>query len=155
MDQTTLNMSTYTQILYHIVFGTKFRIQSLERRNRPLLFKYLWGVMRNKKCHLYRINGVEDHIHILTHVHPTVALSDLIKDIKLSSNFFFKEKQLFPTFKGWQEGYAAFTHHIDEKERLIDYIRVQEDHHRKVSWPEELKTLLKEHQIEFDERYLL
>lgn len=148
-------MSTHTQIMYHVVFGTKFRTPSLVKEDRTILFKYFWGVLKNKKCHLYRINGVENHVHILTHIHPTVALSDLIKDLKLASNAFIDEKNLFPTFKGWQKGYAAFTHHFNDKDRLINYIKKQEEHHQHVSWPEELKALLKEHHVKFDERYLL
>jgi len=64
-------MSTYIQIHYHIVFGTKYRISCLEEKHRDLLFKYIWGVLNNNKCYLYRINGVDDHIHILTHTCPT------------------------------------------------------------------------------------
>jgi len=148
-------MSTYTQIIYHIVFGTKYRTPSLQINQRNMLFKYIWGILNNNKCHLYRINGMEDHLHILTHIHPTVALSSLIKDIKLASNSWIKQENLFPTFKGWQEGYGAFTHHFNDKNRLIDYIKNQEVHHRHISWPEELKALLEEHGIPFDEKYLL
>ena len=148
-------MSTYTQILYHIVFGTKFRTPCLEKESRKLLFKYFWGILRNKNCHVYRINGVEDHVHILTHIRPNVALSSLIKDIKVASNIFIKEKNLFPKFTGWQKGYGAFTLHINDKDRLIEYIKNQEAHHQKTSWPEELKKLLEEHQVKYDERYLV
>lgn len=102
-----------------------------------------------------RINGVENHLHILTHIHPNVALSSLIKDIKLASNAFIKREKLFPLFKGWQEGYGAFTHHFNDKNRLINYIKNQEAHHRHVSWPEELKALLEEHGIVYEEKYLL
>lgn len=77
-------MSTYTQILYQVVFGTKNRAKVLTPQNRATLFKYITGICESKKCHLYRINGVDDHIHILTHVHPQVALSDLVKDLKLA-----------------------------------------------------------------------
>ncbi|MDZ7755010.1 IS200/IS605 family transposase [Rhodohalobacter sp.] len=147
-------MSTYIQIHYHIVFGTKYRIPCLEENQRDLLFKYIWGVLNNKRCHLYRINGVDDHIHILTHIHPSTALSSLIKDVKLASHGWIKKKQLFPAFKGWQEGYGAFTHHINDKERLIRYIKQQKEHHKRVSWPEELKALLQEHGIAFNDKYL-
>ena len=84
-------MSTYTQILYQIVFGTKNKEQTLTKNNRDELFKYIWGILKNNKCHLYRINGVEDHIHIFTHLHPTIALSALVKDIKVSSSLYIKE----------------------------------------------------------------
>jgi len=93
-------MSTYTQILYQIVFSTKDRTTTLTKPNRIDLFKYVAGILENKKCHLYQLNGVEDHIHILTHLHPSVALSDLVKDIKLASTKFIKEKGLFPQFSG-------------------------------------------------------
>jgi REP element-mobilizing transposase RayT len=72
------------------VFSTKNRIPSLIELNRTELYKYIWGVLNQKKCHLYRIGGVSDHVHIVTHVHPTVALANLIKDIKLASSGFIK-----------------------------------------------------------------
>lgn len=148
-------MSTYTQILYQIVFSTKHREPTLIKDNREKLFKDIWGILKNKKCHLYRINGVEDHLHIVTHLHPTVSLSNLVKDIKLGSTSYIKENQLFSDFNGWQEGYAAFTYTIKEKERLIRYVQNQEEHHKKMTFKEELMALLKEHNVEFDEKYLV
>jgi REP element-mobilizing transposase RayT len=148
-------MSTYTQILYQIVFSTKEREPVLEKATRPELFKYIWGVLNNSKCHLYRINGVEDHLHILTHLHPSVALADLVKNIKIASSGFIKDNRIFKNFTGWQEGYGAFTHSINEKLRLIDYVMNQEEHHKTISFRDEYIELLKEHEIEFDEKYLL
>ena len=147
-------MSTYTQILYQIVFSTKRRERTLQKDNCVELFKYMWGILKNKKCHLYRINGVEDHIHIVTHIHPTIALANLIKDIKLASSAFIKEKNLFPNFDGWQEGYSAFTYSIKEKDNLIEYVKNQEEHHKTITFKEELIELLKEHGVEFDVKYL-
>lgn len=147
-------MSTYTQLLYQIVFSTKNRSPSLLKPNRNQLFKYLWGVLKNKKCHLYRINGVEDHLHIVTHIHPTVPISSLIKDLKISSHKFIKKEGLFSGFGGWQDGYGAFSYSIKAKDRLIEYVKNQEEHHKKVTFKEEYIALLKEHKIEFDDRYL-
>ena len=104
---------------------------------------------------MYIINGVEDHIHIVTHLHPTVSLSSLVKDIKLASSIYIKENNLFEDFINWQEGYGAFTYSIKEKDRLIEYVKNQEEHHRKKSFREEYVKLLGEHGIEFDEKYLL
>jgi putative transposase len=64
---------SYTQVLYHIVFATHSRIPCLHAENRPKLFEYVWGVLKNKECHLYQINGVEDHVHILCSVHPGLS----------------------------------------------------------------------------------
>jgi|SRR5688572_18189533 len=148
-------MSTYTQIIYQIVFSTSKRISCLHQENRPELFKYISGIIKNKKSHLYRINGIEDHLHIVTHLHPTIALSDLVKDIKVASSIKIKETGWFKNFTAWQDGYGAFTYSIKEKGRLIEYVRNQEEHHKKISFREEYIGLLHEHQIEFDEKYLL
>ncbi|MBI2966604.1 MAG: transposase, partial [Bacteroidetes bacterium] len=85
-------MSTYTQILYQIVYSTKNREHTLCAGNRKELFKYIWGILKNKKCHLYQIGGISDHLHIVTHLHPSIALASLIKDIKLASTEHIKAK---------------------------------------------------------------
>jgi len=149
-------MSTYTQILYQIVFGTKNHLHTLnDDENRTELFKYIYGILKNKKCHLYRLGGISDHLHIVTHLHPSIALADLIKDIKLASTEHIKKKNLFPEFTGWQEGYGAFTYSIKEKQPLINYVQNQAEHHKIVTFREEFIALLKDHGIEFDEKYLL
>ena len=148
-------MSTYTQIIYQIVFSTKNRENTLAKNDRPKLFEYILGILGNNKSHVYCINGVEDHIHIVTHLHPTVALAWLVKDIKLASIALIKEKSMFKNFGGWQEGYGAFTYSIKEKEKLVSYVNRQEEHHRQITYKEEFIALLKEHGVEFDERYLL
>ncbi len=147
-------MSTYTQILYQIVFSTKYRERTLIKEHRAELFKCIWGILKNKNCHLYRINGVEDHLHIVTHLHPSVALASLVKDIKLASSDYIKEAKLFPNFNGWQDGYSAFTYSIESKNNLIKYVKTQEEHHQTKTSREELIDLLTEHHIEFDEKYL-
>ncbi len=148
-------MSTYTQIMYQIVFSTKNRKRVLAEDKHPILFNYIWGVLKNKNCHLYQINGVEDHIHILTHLHPSVALADLVKDIKISTSKIIKEEEIFPGFTGWQNGYGAFTYSIDAKENLVKYIKNQKEHHKKISFVDEYKKILTEFKIEYDEKYLI
>lgn len=103
---------------------------------------------------MYRINGVEDHLHMLMDLHPSISLSALIKDIKLASSKFIKENKLFPFFRGWQEGYGAFTCSYREKDALIDYVNNQENHHQKKSSMEEFIEFLKDEGVEYDEKYL-
>ena len=147
-------MSTYTRILYQIVFGPKNRGKTLKGENRIELYRYVHGLLKQKNCHLYRINGVEDHIHILTHIHPSIAVASLVKDIKLATSAYIKSKKLFPDFTGWQEGYGAFTYSLKDRDRLIEYIKNQEEHHRKKTFKTEYVELLKEHGIDFDEQYI-
>lgn len=141
-------MGTYRQILYHIVFGTKYREPVIIEKNESELYRYIWGILKNKKCKLYRINGMPDHVHILCDLHPGVSLSSLIKDIKIATNVWIKESGLFPEFTNWQEGYGAFTCSVREKETIINYIKNQKEHHRKESFEQEFSKLLKENGIE-------
>ena len=147
-------MSTHTQIIYQIVYSTKYREKCMVKKSREKLFKYISGILANKNCHLYIINGVEDHLHIVTHIHPMVALAPLIKDIKISCNNFIKESSLFPAFPGWQDGYGAFTYSYDAMPNLIHYVQNQEQHNGVHSYEEEYISLLEEHGVEYDEKYL-
>ena len=148
-------MSTHTAISYHIVFSTKDRIPALTQDRREDLFRYISGITRNRQSHLYRIDGVDDHLHILTSLHPTVCLADFVKEIKTGSTHWIKEKAVFKRFSHWQDGYGAFTCSQREVDGLVEYIKNQEQHHRKVNFQEEYRKLLTEAGIEFDEGYLL
>jgi REP element-mobilizing transposase RayT len=148
-------MSTYTQICYHIIFSTKGRQPTLKADRRQDLFRYIWGILKNRESHLYRINGSDDHLHVLASLHPTFNLADLVKDIKTGSYLWIKEKAVFPMFSHWQDGYAAFTHSKLEINGLIGYIKGQEEHHRRTTFAEEYRRFLEEAGIEFDERYML
>lgn len=147
-------MSTYTQIYYHIVFSTKERVPVLAADKREALFRYTWGILKNNKSHVYRINGMEDHIHILVSLHPTVCLANLVKDIKTGTSKWIKEKSVFPGFTHWQGGYGAFTVSHSDKDAVIEYIKDQQEHHKRVSFRDELRGLLLKSGIQFDEQYL-
>ena len=94
-------------------------------------------------------------MHIATHIHQSVALANLVKDIKVASSQFIKGIGLFANFSGWQEGYGAFTYSYRDKGSLIDYVKNQEEHHKIKTFKEEYAELLLENGIEFEEKYLL
>jgi REP element-mobilizing transposase RayT len=144
---------SYTQTIYHIVLRTKQSEPSIAQENISSLYKYIWGVIKNKKGKLYRINGIEDHIHILSDIHPSIALSDFVKTIKVATSLWMKQSSDFPNFRGWEEGYAAFTYSYKEKEVIINYIKNQQKHHRKETVSNELKRFRIENGMELDERY--
>ncbi|MEA1898783.1 MAG: IS200/IS605 family transposase [Bacteroidota bacterium] len=146
-------MSSYRQILYHIIFRTKNSRKTLPLHSRDKLFAYIMGIIKNKNCHLYRINGMKDHIHILSDLHPGIALADFMRDIKTSTSVWLKQQDEFQLFDGWADGYAALTYSYREKETLINYIKNQQNHHKKVSFIEELRTLLESQGIQIDDRY--
>ena len=147
-------MNSYRQFLFHIVFCTYERRNTLPAEHHETLYKYLWGVIKSHKGILYRVDGVENHIHILCDLNPTILISDLIKDMKVASNKWMKDTGNFPKFESWAEGYFAATCSYRDKEMIINYIKNQKEHHKKVSFEDEYRALLKEHGIEWDEKYL-
>jgi putative transposase len=148
-------MSTYTIILYQVVFGSKYRTPFLTESNQEILFVYIAGILRNKKCHPHIVGGFRDHIHMIFDLHPSVALSDLVRDVKKATEEIMeKETGIFPGFPGWQVGYGAFTYSKSAKENLIEYVKLQKDHHNKLNFKEELISLYQEHGVDFDEKYL-
>ena len=148
-------MSSYRQIYYQIVFGTKYREATINTNNEEYLYKYIWGLIENKKCKLYRINGMPDHIHIFSDLHPSLCIADYVKDIKVATNIWMKDCGKFPLFRGWQEGYGAFTYSIREKDMIINYIKNQKGHHRTETFYDEYKRLLIENGVEYDEKYFI
>ena len=147
-------MSTFKQIFYHIIFSTKYRQGVLLKDKRNEFYRYIWGILKNRNCHLYRIGGTDDHVHILISLHPSVSLANLVKDIKVGSSKWIKENNIFPEFSYWQNGYGAFTHSIKDKNFLIEYIKNQEEHHKTMSFKDELRELLIKSGIKFDPKYL-
>ncbi|HZX62958.1 MAG TPA: IS200/IS605 family transposase [Bacteroidales bacterium] len=146
-------MSSYRQILYHVVFRTKDSRKTIVPSHSKELYAYIMGIIRNKNCFLYRINGMEDHIHILCDLHPSIALADYMRDIKTSSSIWLKQSEKFSDFNGWAEGYAALTYGWKDKEMIAHYIKNQPEHHKKESFENELRRLLAEYGIVVDERY--
>lgn len=144
---------TYIRTVYQIVFSTKHRVPCLTKPNREKLFRYLSKILENKRCTVYQIGGIEDHLHIICSLHPSVALASVVKDLKLASSSVIKKEKLFPGFTAWQVGYSAFTYKPEALTDLIHYVAIQEEHHHGETSPEELRRLLRAHGIEFDETY--
>ena len=146
-------MSSYRQILYHIVFRTKSGKKTLTQEHIKELYAYMLGTIKNKNCFLYRINGMEDHIHILSDLHPSIALADYMRDIKTASSLWLKQHEKFPAFEGWADGYAALTYAWRDKDLIVNYIKNQQEHHKKETFEEEYRKFLEAHGITIDERY--
>lgn len=139
-------------VLVHAVFSTKDRTPWITPEIRQELHPYLVGVLQNIGCPSIQTGGVEDHVHILFRMSRTITLSQVIEKVKTSSSKWVKTKGL-PNF-AWQAGYGAFSVGPGEADRIIAYIKGQAEHHRKLSFQDELRELLQESGLEFDERYL-
>ncbi len=145
---------TYTRTVYQVVFATKHRKPCLlGREEREKLFRYMGGIIKQQRCIMYQAGGIEDHLHLVFSLHPAVALSRLVKDIKLASSRFIKAEGLFPYFDYWQVGFAAFSYTPSAIPNLVRYAQNQIQHHRGEASLDELRRLLYAHGIDFDERY--
>jgi putative transposase len=146
-------MSSYHQHLYHLVFRTKDSRPTIKQDHVDQLYSYITGLIKNKGSHLYRINGIENHLHVLTDLHPSIAPADFMREVKVSTSLWMKRSSLYPNFKGWAVGYGSFTCSYKDLERVIAYIKNQQDHHRKITFEEEYRILLLEYGIIPDERF--
>ena len=128
--------------LYHIVINTHRREKTIPETSADQMYRYIWGIIKNRNCVLYRIGGIEDHIHLLVHLHPDVCLSALVRDIKQSSSKWAKGNASFPMFKGWGNEYAAFSCSYSSKEAIIAYIKGQREHHHNATFEQEFQVMI-------------
>ena len=146
--------STYTNLLYHIVFSTKGRRRFITPKLQHELHPYIGGIILDAGGIPLEIGGVADHVHILAKLPASLALSDALRLIKSNSSKWAGERpDLVRTF-AWQEGYAAFTVSKSQSDIVRKYILSQEKHHQKKTFKQELVSLLKKNDIEYDEKYL-
>jgi REP element-mobilizing transposase RayT len=146
--------STYTNLLYHIVFSTKDRTPLIDDEFREELYQYIGGIIRAEGGVQLEIGGLSDHIHILAKIKPAMPVSDMLAKVKANSSKWVNEHKMKMRKFGWQEGYAAFTVSESQVPNVREYIRNQVEHHRKQSYQEEFVALLERHGIEYDPRYL-
>lgn len=147
-------MSTYTQLYIHVVFAVKGRESLIQPEWEEQLYKYITGIVQNKQQKMLAINGMPDHIHLFIGMKPSCSLSDLVREIKKSSNDFIKEKKLSKYKFNWQEGFGAFSYSHSQLTDVIQYINNQKQHHKKKTFKEEYMDFLKKFEVEYDEQYL-
>ena len=146
---------SYTRLLYHIVFRTKYRIPCIVEAYEEELYRYIWGIVKNKEGVLYRIGGMPDHLHLCAELTAKQSLADFVRDIKASSSRWLRENPHFPQFQSWGQKYAAFSLGLEEKDRIVNYIAGQKAHHSSVSLEDELRDLLQRHGCEINELYFM
>ncbi|MDE6259089.1 MAG: IS200/IS605 family transposase [Muribaculaceae bacterium] len=126
---------------FHVVFVTKERKSTIPFQERRKLYNYIYGILKNQGCKTLRINGMTDHVHIAFELNPTIALADLVRDIKRSTSIALTREGSFPAFMGWARGYYACSFSPHEKDQVIHYIMNQEDHHAGTAIDAELEWL--------------
>lgn len=140
----------YAQIYIQIIFSVKNRDSLINENFEEILYKYITGIVTNKKQKLLIINGMPDHIHILLSLSANCNLSELVKDIKVSSSKYINENKLSKYKFQWQNGYGAFSYSKSQVDKVYKYINNQKEHHKKYSFKDEYIKLLQKFEIEYN-----
>jgi REP element-mobilizing transposase RayT len=146
--------STLTNFLNHVVFSTKRRSRLITSEIKDHLYPYLGGIIKGEGGIPMSIGGTADHVHILLKSTPTLSFSNLMQKVKGNSSKWLGEQAWYQGAFSWQRGYAAFSVSQSMAEKVDAYIRRQEEHHRKVTFEEELIEILEKHGVQYDKRYL-
>ncbi len=147
-------MSTYSNLYIQIIFAVKGRQSLIDPVWEDELYKYITGIVQGKGHKMLIINGVPDHIHFFIGMNPSCSISDLVREVKKCSNEFLKQNNLTNDFFSWQDGYGAFSYSKSDIDKVVKYIMNQKEHHKKQSFKEEFLSFLKNHNIEYNEKYL-
>ena len=147
--------SSYTNLIYHIIFSTKDRQPLITEDCQERLYEYIGGTIRGLGGIALAINGTEDHVHVLAKLRPDKAVSDVLRDLKANASGWMHD--IFPTLQdfSWQRGYGAFTVSESNVEKIQDYIARQKEHHQKKSSRDEFLEALNLNGVEYEEKYLV
>lgn len=145
---------TFTKLMYHVVFSTKLRAPLIAPNVASELHPYLAAIVRGEDGEAIAIGGVADHVHLLVRLKPTHTLADLLRVLKANSSKWINDHGKVERKFAWQDGYAAFTVGESQVSTVVRYIKNQEHHHRRVSFHDELQSLLERHGVPFDDRDL-
>ncbi len=146
--------NTYTQIFIQIVFSVKGRQNLIPKQRKEELHKYITGIVTNRNQKLLAVHCMPDHAHVLVGLKPTIAISDLVRDIKAGSSGFMNEMNWIKQKFNWQEGFGAFSYGHSQLDQIIKYINNQEEHHRKRTFREEYLEFLDRFHVDYNEQYL-
>ncbi|HYQ56599.1 MAG TPA: IS200/IS605 family transposase [Draconibacterium sp.] len=145
---------TYSQLYIQIVFAVKGRENIIKKSWCDELYKYISGIIAGKGHKTIIINGMPDHIHAFVGLKPSMAISDLVRDIKNNSSRFINERRFVRGKFQWQEGYGAFSYSHSHIESVYNYLLNQDKHHKRKTFREEYLDFLKKFELEHDEKYL-
>jgi putative transposase len=146
--------NTYSQLFAQVVFTVQGRANLITPDHREELHKYITGIVTNRNQRLMSIFCMPDHVHMLVGLKPSIAISDLVRDIKAGSSQFISEQKWINGKFNWQEGFGAFSYSKSQVPAVIKYIQNQEAHHKKYTFKQEYISFLKKFEIEYNEKYL-
>ena len=141
-----------TRSLHHIVFATRQREMTITESAKKELYAYIFGMLRQRRCYLIRMNGIPNHIHMLVDVSPTISIASLVQEIKQGSSKWLKTNEKFPKFRGWGEGYYAVSVGVRDIASVKEYIMNQEVHHDINQFIDEIKLMAEANNLDWHEK---
>ncbi len=135
---------SHTALTYHIIFGTYRRMSVIPIPHEKELYKYILHLSHEKDVIVRRIGGMPDHIHILCDIPAKLSVAEYVKVLKSETSKFLRINPHFPHWTKWSEGYAAFTVDSSSRETRRQYIINQKEHHSKIGFFDEFRSLLQE-----------
>ena len=145
---------TYSQLYVHIVFAVRNRVNAINKETRQTIYKYISGIITEKNNKSIIINGTENHIHILIGLNPLCSISELVKEIKRCSTIFINQNNMVMGKFYWQEGYGVFSYGKSQLSSIYNYIKNQEEHHKRKTFKEEYISILEKFDIDYNPKYL-
>ena len=146
--------NTYTQLHIQLVFAVKFRAALIQKEWKPRLHQFITGIFQANEHKMLQINSMPNHIHIFIGMRPSQSISALVQNVKTESSKWIKNNKLCNSQFAWQEGFGAFSYSKTHVDRVIRYIQNQDAHHKKETFLDEYRRLLKAFGIEYDEQYI-
>lgn len=146
--------NSYTQLHLQFVFAVKYREALIQKEWKEDLHKYITGMFQQNQHKMLQINSMPDHIHVFIGMRPHQSVSAMIQNVKTESSKWINAHKLCKRPFNWQDGYGAFSYSRSQVPDVVRYIQNQEIHHRKETFLEEYKRMLKLFEIEYDERYI-
>jgi len=146
--------NTYTQLYIHCVFAVKHRAAIIQPEWEERLHKYITGIIQNNGHKLLAINSASDHLHLFVGLNPKQSLSELMRQVKGDSAEFINKQNLTKNKFNWQEGYGAFSNSRSQIDAVVKYIINQKQHHIKQSFKDEYLEILKDYEVDYDEKYI-
>jgi REP element-mobilizing transposase RayT len=140
--------------LIHLVYSTKLRQRWLPKNVQARLYAYQAGIFQQWESPALIIGGVDDHVHALFSLSKNYAIKKIVEEVKKGSSKWMKAQGTAAADFHWQNGYAAFSVSQSNLARVRQYIENQEEHHRRMTFHDELRALFTKHRVEFDERYV-
>jgi putative transposase len=143
-----------SKVYVHITFSTKNRVSIIDADIRNRLFDYMGGICKVLECNPVQIGGVDNHVHLLCILSRKIAQMDLLEEVKKRSSKWIKS--IGEKYSGfyWQDGYGIFSVNPAETNKVVEYIKSQEEHHKQVSFQDEFRAFLRKYGVEWDERYV-